>query len=68
MTKQELKDSELQWIEDWVNKVETLTGLKCQCIRQVWSQNTFTKEDLVKAQNEDAFIFKGLANDLERLC
>lgn len=68
MTREEIFGSDVQWIENWVQRVEALTGLKCSCIREVWDRPTFDEKELKEAQREDARTFKGLANDLIRLC
>ena len=68
MKREDIFGSEVQWIENWVQRVESLTGIKCNCVREVWDQKKFTKKELIEAQKEDAIIFKGLAQDLLSLC
>ncbi len=68
MKREDIFDSDVQWIENWVQRVESLTGLQCHVIRQVWSKPSFTKKELKDAQKEEARVLKGLANDLLRLC
>lgn len=68
MTRDDMYGSDVEWISDWVMKVEALTGLDCTCVRQVWNKEFFTIKELKDAQREDAMTFKGLANDLMRLC
>jgi hypothetical protein len=68
MTKEEIFGSDVQWIENWVQRVEALTGLKCSYVREVWNRPSFTPKELKDAQREEVRVFKGLANDLIRLC
>ena len=68
MKREDIFGSDVQWIENWVQRVESLTGLQCHCIRQVWNKHSFTKKELEDAQKEEARVLKGLANDLLRLC
>lgn len=68
MKREDIFDSDVQWIENWVKQVESLTGLRCDCVRQVWDKPSFTKKELKDAQKEEARVLKGLANDLLRLC
>ncbi len=68
MKREDIFCSDVQWIENWVQRVESLTGLRCDCVRQVWDKQSFTKKELEDAQREEARVLKGLANDLLRLC
>lgn len=68
MKREDIFGSDVQWIENWVQRVESLTGLQCHVVRQVWNKPSFTKKELEAAQREEARVFKGLANDLLRLC
>lgn len=68
MKREDIFGSDVQWIENWVKQVESLTGLRCDCVRQVWDKPSFTKKELKDAQKEEARVLKGLANDLLRLC
>jgi len=68
MTRNDLFGSDLQWIENWVQRIESLSGLQCQNIRQVWNKSSFTKKELRNAYMEDCVWFRGLASEISRLC
>ena len=68
MTRNDLFGSDLQWIENWVQRIESISGLQCQSIRQVWNQPSFTKKELLNAYKEDCGWFRGMASEISRLC
>lgn len=68
MKRNDLFGSDLQWIENWVQRIESISGLKCLRVRQVWDKPSFTKKELINAYEEDCGWFKGVANEISRLC
>lgn len=68
MKRDDLFGSDLQWIENWVQRIESLSSLQCQSIRQVWAKPSFTKKELLNAYKEDCIWFRGLASEIQTLC
>lgn len=68
MKREDIFDSDVQWIENWVQRIESFSSLECVNIRSVWNQKQFTKKQLIDAYKEDCNWFRGFADEIMRLC
>lgn len=68
MKREDIFGSDLQYIENWVNRIESMTGIKCCTIRNVWNKTSFKKKELIEAFEEEKYWFKGLAQSIIDIC
>lgn len=68
MKKEDIFGSDVQWIENWVQRIESISSLECIHIREVWSQKQFTKKQLINAYKQDCNWFRGFADEIMSLC
>lgn len=65
MKREDILDSDVQYIENYVQRVESRLGAGfCWYIRQVWNKDNFTKKELVSAYKRQVSEIRDLAQDL----
>lgn len=68
MTRADIFGSDIQWIENWVQRIESVSSLDCINIRDVWNKQNFTKNELKEAYKRDCAWFRGYADTIMSLC
>lgn len=68
MTREDIFGSDLQYVENWVQRIESMTGLRCFIIRNVWDKTSFKKKELIEAFEKEKYWFKGLAQSIIDIC
>lgn len=64
----DLMDSpDAQVIYNWKQRIESISGLTCIHLNEVFKQESFTLKELIAAKEEDRQYFKGLILDIEPL-
>lgn len=65
MTREDIFGSDVQYIENYVQRVESRLGAGfCWYIREVWNKSDFKKTELVAAYKKQCSEIRGLAQDL----
>lgn len=68
MKREDIFGSDLQYIENWVQRIECLTGLECWRIRCLWKKPSFKRKELIEAFEKEKDWFKGLAQSIIDIC
>ena len=62
-----LYNPDVQVIYNWKQRIESVSGLTCIHLNEVFKQESFTLKGLKAAKEKDRQYFKGLIIDIESL-
>lgn len=62
-----LYNPDVQVIYNWKQRIESVSGLTCIHLNEVFKQESFTLKELKAAKEKDRQYFKGLIIDIESL-